>query len=712
MRVSPRVPNPAARLGCEALEDRATPAAAFALGASGLVSFDTADPADATSTPVTGVRTGEVLVGLDFRPQDDALYALGVNAGANTGTLYTINTATGAATAVGTPGAVAFVDAAGAAVDLPTASTGYGVDFDPATDELSVVTGNGLNFRVDPNTGAAVDGNTGLPGSVNGTNTDGAINGLPAGSTGVSATAFAAAAGSDQASAAVQYTLDAGSNSLFVQGALSSGAQTDRLDVAKDSAALDFSGANGFDIADGVGVAALTVGSSTRLYEIDLATGAATELGVASQTLTGLALAPPAGEIAFAGATFTATEGGLAAGITLTRTGGSNGEVSVTVTATDGTATAGPDFIPGPYTVTFADGQDTATLTILIDNLDAAEPDESFTLALSAPTGGASLGAQATATVVITDGGELPPPPVPVTPDTAPGMAVGTGVGGVVQVLNDDRSVRYGFFPYGEEMTAGVRVASGDVTGDGVDDVITTPALGAAHVKVFDGATGAEIRSFLAFEGGYAGGLSVASGDVNYDGHDDIIVGTANDSSHVKVIDGATGTDLYSFFAFGGFGGGITVASGDVNGDGLDDIITGTATGNSHVTVFSAGSLKVLQSFFAFRGYAGGVNVAADDLNGDGRADVIVGTASSSSHVKVFADRTGEPLHSFRAFALPYSGGVSVATRDVNHDGLADILVSTASGAGHVKGFDGGTAEEVNGFLAFGAGFSGGVFIN
>ena len=713
MRASSCDPGPGTRLGCEPLEDRTTPTAAYGLSGASLIAFDTATPATSTATTITGVETGEKLVGIDFRAQDDALYALGVNATANTATLYTLDTATGEATAVGTPGAIAFVDAVGGVVDLPDASAGYSIDFNNVTDRLSVVTKSGLNFRVDPSTGNPVDGDTGLAGTVAGTNPDGAINGLPAGSTGVVGTAFATDPA--QPGVATQYTLDAGSDALFTQDATKSGTQSGRVNLAgKSNAALNFTAVGGFDIAGGVGVAALTAGGSTHLYQINLATGATTDLGTAPAGLKALAVAPSAGSVAFTGDVFVAAEADGAVDVTLTRTGGTFGEVSVTVTATDGTATAGSDYTAGPYTVTFAAGQSTATLTIPLDTAGGPEGGETFSLALSAPTKGATLGAQATATVTITD--DAPPPPsdpAPVVTDSGPpGIAIGTGVGGAVEVLNQDGTARFSFMPYGPEMTGGVRVVSADVTGDGVADVITAPVAGAAHVKVFDGATGAEIQSFLAFEPEFLGGITIAAGDVNADGKADIIVGTATGAAHVKVFSGATGGLLRSFIAYGGYTGGVTVAGGDVNGDGIADIVTGTATSNSHVKVFNGGSLVTLQSFFAFRGYNGGVNVAAGDVDGDGKADVVVGTPVGNSHVKVFDSATGDLRASFRAFEPAYTGGVSVSARDTNGDGLADILVGTATESSHVKGFDGATGAEMNGFLAFDAGFSGGVFIN
>ncbi len=68
-------------------------------------------------------------------------------------------------------------------------------------------------------------------------------------------------------------------------------------------------------------------------------------------------------------------------------------------------------------------------------------------------------------------------------------------------------------------------MATGDVTGDGVEDVIVGAGAGApgGHIKVFDGQTGVEIQSFFAFSG-FLGGVKVEPVDIDADGRDDIIV--------------------------------------------------------------------------------------------------------------------------------------------------------------------------------------------
>ena len=88
------------------------------------------------------------------------------------------------------------------------------------------------------------------------------------------------------------------------------------------------------------------------------------------------------------------------------------------------------------------------------------------------------------------------------------------------------------------------------------------------------------------------------------------------------------------------FLGGVSVTLGDVNGDGTMDIIAGAGPGGGpQVRVLSGTDLSELASFYAFDPFfSGGVRVASGDVNGDGRADIIVGAgAGAGPHVRVFS---------------------------------------------------------------------------
>lgn len=384
-----------------------------------LLRFNSASSATVTTATITGVTPGEILVGIDLRPATGQLYALGINGTNNAGTLYLIDPQNGTnATATivgGSAGQIAFVDVMGNPIDLPPANTGFGFDFNPTVDRIRVVTNSGLNFRLNPITGLAVDGNTGITGI----NPDGAINGLPVGSTGISATAYTNSFnGTTGTTFTTQYTLDPTSNSLFIQNLPNNGTQTVQLSVTLNGALLDFTEAGGFDIpsnvrvtasnaaASGRGVAALNVGGLTNLYTIELSTGAATLLGPIGlgTSLAGLTVAEsPTGTVAFGNPTYTVAENGTAIALDLVRTSGSSGSFTVDLAATGGTATAGSDYNGAPVTVTFADGQTTATATLNITDDSLLEGNETVTLSLKNATNGAVLAAQDTASFNITD---------------------------------------------------------------------------------------------------------------------------------------------------------------------------------------------------------------------------------------------------------------------------------------------------------------------
>ncbi|BAZ10924.1 hypothetical protein NIES4071_27480 [Calothrix sp. NIES-4071] len=108
------------------------------------------------------------------------------------------------------------------------------------------------------------------------------------------------------------------------------------------------------------------------------------------------------GTLAFSRSTYSVNEDGTPViAVTITRAGGSDGEVSATLTPSNGTATAPTDYNSNPITVTFADGETSKIVTIPIVDDTLFESNETINLALSNPTNGATIGTQNTATLTI-----------------------------------------------------------------------------------------------------------------------------------------------------------------------------------------------------------------------------------------------------------------------------------------------------------------------
>jgi hypothetical protein len=121
-----------------------------------------------------------------------------------------------------------------------------------------------------------------------------------------------------------------------------------------------------------------------------------------------LSLASGPGTLSFAQASQTVIEGATAQ-VQVNRTGGSDGAVSVTYQTNDGTALAPGDYIATSGTLNWSAGDAAAKTINVVTNTDGnVEANETFTVTLATPTGGATLGTS-THTVTIADQGVFPP---------------------------------------------------------------------------------------------------------------------------------------------------------------------------------------------------------------------------------------------------------------------------------------------------------------
>ncbi len=207
--------------------------------ANALQIFNPETPSITTAKPITGMAMGEQVLGLDFRPLNGQLYALG-----SSGKIYTINAASGAATVAGT-------------LNVPLSGSDFGFDFNPVVDRIRIVSNTGQNLRFNPNDGSVL--------------TDSALNpGTPKVNAAAYTNNFAGA------TSTLLLDIDVDTDKLYQQNLPNIGTL-----VEVGSLGINAEGSNGFDISGtrGVAYALLTSSGGTKLYSVNTNTGAATAIG-------------------------------------------------------------------------------------------------------------------------------------------------------------------------------------------------------------------------------------------------------------------------------------------------------------------------------------------------------------------------------------------------------------------------------------------------
>jgi subtilisin-like proprotein convertase family protein len=329
--------------------------------------------------------------------------------------------------------------------------------------------------------------------------------------------------------------------------------------------------------------------------------------------------------------------------------------------------------------------------------------------------------------------------------------AVGTGVNGspTLTVYNGDGSVRFTVIPFppgflgevaadSQGFTGGLRVAVGDVTGDGVADYVVGSGPGiTASVVVFDGSTGQEILDYQPY-GTFTGGVFVAVGDVQHLGYDDIgITPDQGGGPRVQILQGKTFTKIADFFALNNsaFRGGARIAIGDIAHDGYADVVVSAGFGGGPViSVYDGENLargvvyNAVGDFFAFPDeLRNGTYVAVGDVNGDGFGDIIIGAGPGGGpEVEIISGETlltegavsalNKPLANFYAGNSTNRGGVRVAAKDLENTQYADLVTGVGEGDGStVTAYSGSSiaAGDPTALYSFDAlpGYTGGVYV-
>jgi hypothetical protein len=281
----------------------------------------------------------------------------------------------------------------------------------------------------------------------------------------------------------------------------------------------------------------------------------------------------------------------------------------------------------------------------------------------------------------------------------------GTGAGavavglsnGLARMLTNTGGTVFTVTPF-SGFSGEIRVASADFNNDGVLDLAAGTGPGSVtQIVIINGATRQPLFSQQPFESAFTGGVFLSAGDVTGDGVVDLIISPDESGGpRVIILDGASRQVFMSFFGIDdpNFRGGARTAVGDLNGDGIPEVIVAAGFGGGpRVTVFDGAALRRQQivpvaNFFVFEEtLRNGSYVAAGDLDADGRADLIAGGGPGGAPrvlglngILVYANDTTNPaavMTNFFAGDPNLRGGVRVASKQLTSASNFDIVTGS-----------------------------------
>lgn len=263
-------------------------------------------------------------------------------------------------------------------------------------------------------------------------------------------------------------------------------------------------------------------------------------------------------------------------------------------------------------------------------------------------------------------------------------VVAGKGYGPMVRVFDLSGKLLKQFFVFATSLRSGVNLKVADVDGDGTADIIVAPMTGGGpQVRVFDG-NGNVKSQFMAYASTFRGGVALATGDINGDGTQEIITAPMSASApHIRSFT-RNGVLVSQFFAYAStVRGGYHLTTGDVDGNGSVDIVVTPAAGLGPQVAEFTGSGQLIKRFMAYAPtFRGGLYASIGDVDGNGTNEVVVTPESGAGpQVRVFSS-TGTVVSQFFAYASRLRGSFTSFVADVNSDGTQDIVTAPGAGMG------------------------------
>lgn len=247
-----------------------------------------------------------------------------------------------------------------------------------------------------------------------------------------------------------------------------------------------------------------------------------------------------------------------------------------------------------------------------------------------------------------------------------------------IKIFNGAGALVRSWIPFELGRLDAISLAVGDVDGDGLEEIVVGAGRGGTpQIRIFDDKGRTKFNNgFWGEDVGYTNGLEIALGDINNDNRKEIIVASAKNKKNIIKFFDYNGKEIEKSFSFNVVDDFVPaeIASIDYNQDGTSEILVGASSGNDGSVKIFDKSGTMLNEFNAYKNFIGGVNIATGKI--DGQTVIVTGAGyGGGPHIRFFSLDGTKLVNELFSHNKKFLGGVNVLLSDINGDAVDELLV-------------------------------------